>query len=195
MTAASVDQHKESETAAYHTRSQASSASQDSHTCLTANSMLASVQGDLTTSNKSSPTPCHGPHSRFQSVLCCAVPALASPAITPRLMVCSHDLDIARFGVQSISAQKNLAHTRERVNELTERLAVQARARSSADGIHHANVGTMLLQQVSFLTAKGIACVMTALYKLCAVMHIAVMLVSVGQKAEMQITSQICFNG
>ena len=169
VSAADVDQLDESEAAAHHTQLHISDASQDSHTCLTANSMLAFVQGDLTTSNESSPTQSPRRPSRAVDQIPdlkarCAVPALASPEITPRLVVRSQDLGIARFGVPSISAQEDVAHTKERVNGLTERLAAQARSKSLGDGIHRVNGGTELLQQVKIhiLIAKGIACGSTA---------------------------------
>lgn len=166
VSAAVIDQLDESEAAAHHTQSHIS---EDSHTCLTANCMLAFVQGDLTTSNESSPT--QSPRRPNRAVdqipdlkARCAVPALASPGITPRLVVRSQDLGIARFGVPSISAQEDVAHTKERVNGLTKRLAVQARSKSLGDGVLRVNGGTELLQQVKIhiLIAKGIACVSIA---------------------------------
>ncbi len=133
ISAADADQLEKAQSVARYSGLQQPDSSGDSHMNLTANDMLAFVQGDLTTSNDSSPH--HSPRPLCQAVgyisglkARCALPASTSPGITPRLVVYSSDLGLGRFEAQSLSAQQEeLAHTRERVNGLAERLASQAR--------------------------------------------------------------------
>ena len=130
---ADADQLEKSQSVAHYLGLQQPDSSSYSHMNLTANDMLAFVQGDLTTSNDSSPH--HSPRPPCQAVgyisglkARCALPAFTSPGITPRLVVYSSDLGLGRFEAQSLSAQQEeLAQTRERVNGLAERLACQAR--------------------------------------------------------------------
>ncbi len=133
ISAADADQLEKAQSVARYSGLQQPDSSGDSHMNLTANDMLAFVQGDLTTSNDSSPH--HSPRPLCQAVgyisglkARCALPASTSPGITPRLVVYSSDLGVGRFEAQSLSAQQEeLAQTRERVNGLAERLASQAR--------------------------------------------------------------------
>ena len=133
ISAADADQLEKSQTVARYSGLQKPDPSGHSHIKLTANDMLAFVQGDLTTSNDSSPH--HSPRPPCQAVgyisslkARCALPASTSPGITPRLVVYSSDLGVGRFEAQSLGPQQEeLAQTRERVNGLAERLACQAR--------------------------------------------------------------------
>jgi len=133
ISSADADQLEKSELVARYSGLQKPDSSHESSIHLTANDMLAFVQGDLTTSNDSSPH--HSPRPLCQAVgyisslkARCALPASTSPGITPRLVVYSSDLGVGRFGAQSLSAQQEeLAQTRERVNGIAERLASQAR--------------------------------------------------------------------
>ncbi|KAL0030256.1 hypothetical protein WJX77_005415 [Trebouxia sp. C0004] len=133
ISAADADQLEKSQPVARCSGFQKPDSSGDSHMSLTANDVLAFVQGDLTTSNDSSPQ--HSPRPPCQAVgyisslkARCALPASTSPGITPRLLVYSSDLGVGRFGAQSLDAQQEeLAQTRERVKGLAERLAAQAR--------------------------------------------------------------------
>ena len=130
--AADADQLDKSQSVARYSGLQQPVSSGDSHTKLTANEMLAFVQGDLTTSNDSSPH--HSPRPPCQAVgyisslkARCALPEPRSAGITPRLVVYTTDLGVGRFEAQSLSAQhEELAQTRARVNGLAERLAYHA---------------------------------------------------------------------
>ncbi len=133
ISAADADQLHKSQSLARSSPLQQPDSSSHSHMNLTADDMLAFVQGDLTTSNDSSPH--HSPRPPCQAVgyisslkARCALLASTSPGITPRLVVYSSDLGVGRFEAQSLRAQQEeLAQTRERVNGLAERLASQAR--------------------------------------------------------------------
>ena len=133
VSAADADQLEKSQSVARYSGSKQPDSSGDSHMNLTASDMLAFVQGELTTSNDSSPH--HSPRPPCQAVgyisglkARCALPASTSPGITPRLVVYSSDLGLGRFEAHSLSAQQEeLAQTRARVNGLAERLALQSR--------------------------------------------------------------------
>ena len=133
VSAADADQLEKSQSVARYSGLKQPDSSGDSHMNLTASDMLAFVQGELTTSNDSSPH--HSPRPPCQAVgyisglkARCALPASTSPGITPRLVVYSSDLGLGRFEAHSLSAQQEeLAQTRARVNGLAERLALQSR--------------------------------------------------------------------
>ena len=75
------------------------------HTCLTANSMLAFAEGELTTSNESSPFLSPRPPTRAVDHVPgikarCAVAESDSAGVTPRLVVHPRDIGVGRFEVR-----------------------------------------------------------------------------------------------
>ena len=122
-------------TAAHATGPQCGESSGANHNHLTANDLLAFVQGDITTSNDSSPHHSPRPPSRAMGFVPnlqarSALLASNSPGITPRLVISSNELAASRLGSHRLGTQQqDLAQTRERVHGLAERLAFQARQR------------------------------------------------------------------
>ena len=96
-----------------------------SHTHLTPKNMLCFAQGELSSSNESSPALSPRPPSRAVGIVPglkarCAMAESDSPGITPRLMVHSRDVGVARFAGHPISDMD------EHVEEMRERVALLA---------------------------------------------------------------------
>ena len=109
------------------------------HTCLTANTMLAVVQGELTTSNDSSPSLSPRPPSRAVDHVPdlkarCALADSNSPGVTPRLMVHTSNIGVGRFEAHLLDAEEDVEQAKERCSLLAKRLAHPAEMQDGEAG-------------------------------------------------------------
>ena len=134
---------------------------QHSHTRLTPNNMLSFAQGDLTSSNDSSPALSPRPPSRALDFVPslkarCAVAEMSSPGITPRLVVRSRDLGVARFEAHpSDDADQHVEEVKERAALLAVRIASQASAETENGVGESSSIAKILLQDQ---VGKALAC-------------------------------------
>ena len=108
-------------------------------TCLTATTMLAFVQGELTTSNDSSPNVSPRPPSRAVDYVPdlkahCALADSNSPGITPRLRVHMRDIGVGRFEAHPLDAEQDFEQAKERCSLLAQRLGRPAAVEMHREG-------------------------------------------------------------
>ena len=114
--------------------------------------MLCYAQGGLSSSNDSSPVLSPRPPSRAVDFVPslkarCAVADSNSPGITPRPVVHSRDLGVARFEGQPVGdADEHVEGMRERAAQLAMRLAAQASSQTQNSIIKTASIPKSMLQ-------------------------------------------------
>lgn len=123
-----------------------------SHTHLTAKNMLCFAQGELSSSNDSSPALSPRPPSRAVGFVPglkarCAVAESNSPGVTPRPVVHSRDVGVARFEGHPVGdVDEHAEQVRERVALLAVRLVANASPETRIRANKTASVATVMLQ-------------------------------------------------